>query len=52
MAKPVILTRGNKQYSFDVTRIDRAKLYGLRKRQPLDAAGQLPLHTQGFSLKH
>ena len=40
MAKPVILTNGNKQYSFDVTRIDRAKLYGVRKRQPLDAAGQ------------
>ena len=40
MAKPVILTSGNKQYSFDVTRIDRAKLYGVRKRQPLDAVGQ------------
>ena len=41
MAKPVILTSGNKQYSFDVTRIDRAKLYGVRKRLPLDANGQL-----------
>ena len=40
MAKPVILTRGNKQYSFDATRIDRAKLYGVRKRLPLDANGQ------------
>ena len=34
------MTRGNKQYSFDATRIDRAKLYGVRKRLPLDANGQ------------
>lgn len=40
MAKPVILTSGNKQYSFEATRIDRAKLYGVRKRLPLDANGQ------------
>jgi len=40
MAKPLILTSDGKQYSFDVTRIDRAKLYGVRKRQPLDKNGQ------------
>jgi hypothetical protein len=40
MAKPVILTSSDKQHSFDVTRIDRAKLYGVRKRQPLDKNGQ------------
>jgi len=40
MAKPVILNSGSKQYSFDTTRIDRAKLYGVRKRQPLDINGQ------------
>ena len=39
MAKPVILTSGSKQYSFDVARIDRAKLYGVRKRLPLDSTG-------------
>ena len=40
MAKPVILIDDNNQYSFDVTRIDRTKLYGLRKRIPIDSKGE------------
>ena len=39
MAKPVIVSLAGKDYSFDSVRIDRAKLYGVRKRLPIDAKG-------------
>ena len=40
MAKPVIISLAGKDYSFDSVRIDRAKLYGVRKRLPIDAKGE------------
>ena len=40
MAKPVIISLAGKDYSFDSVRIDRAKLYGMRKRLPIDAKGE------------
>ena len=39
MAKPVILRSSNKEYSFDSIKVDRAKLYGVRKRLPVDIKG-------------
>lgn len=39
MAKPVILRSNNQEYSFDSIKVDRAKLYGVRKRLPVDLKG-------------
>jgi hypothetical protein len=39
MAKPVVLSIAGKEYSFDSARVDRAKLYGIRKRLPIDSKG-------------
>ena len=39
MAKPIIVAVGSTESSFDHAKIDRAKLYGARKRVPLDASG-------------
>ncbi len=39
MAKPVVISRDGKEYSFDSVRVDRAKLYGVRKRVPVDVNG-------------
>ena len=39
MAKPVVLSIAGKEYSFDSVRVDRAKLYGIRKRLPIDSKG-------------
>jgi len=39
MAKPVVLSMAGKDYSFDSVLVDRAKLYGIRKRLPIDSKG-------------
>ena len=36
MAKPIIVSFGGAESSFDHAKVDRAKLYGARKRVPLD----------------
>ncbi len=40
MAKPITLVFEGTESSFDHTKLDRARLYGARKRIPLDQAGQ------------
>ena len=40
MAKPVIISVAGESQSFSPTRVDRAKIYGFRKRVLLDANGQ------------
>lgn len=40
MAKPIIVTWGGVQSSFDHEKLDRAKLYGKRQRQILDPSDQ------------
>src|SRR5690606_32606910 len=40
MAKPIIVTWGGVQSSFDHEKLDRAKLYGKRQRQILDPSEQ------------
>ena len=40
MAKPIVLTYEGVQSSFDHAKLDRARLYGARKRIPLDQDGQ------------
>ena len=39
MAKPIIVTRDAHASQFQLKRIDRSKLYGKRRRIPLDPAG-------------
>jgi hypothetical protein len=38
MAKPIIVLFGGAESSFDHAKVDRTKLYGARKRVPLDAS--------------
>ena len=40
MAKPVVVTHGSETLSFATTRVDRAKIYGTRKRIAVDARGR------------
>ena len=40
MAKPIVLEFEGAQSSFDLAKLDRARLYGARKRIPLDQNGQ------------
>ena len=40
MAKPIVLEFEGAQSSFDLAKLDRARLYGSRKRIPLDQNGQ------------
>lgn len=40
MAKPIIVRHGGHESHFALTRLDRAKLYGRRQRQPLDPEGR------------
>ena len=40
MAKPIVLEFEGAQSSFDLAKLDRARLYGARKRIPLDQSGQ------------
>ena len=40
MAKPVMVTYGGNTVSFSPTRVDRSKIYGARKRIPVDGAGR------------
>jgi hypothetical protein len=40
MAKPIVLTYEGAESSFDHAKLDRARLYGARKRIPLDQEGQ------------
>jgi hypothetical protein len=39
MAKPIIVMLGGVESSFDHSKLDRARLYGTRRRVPLDAQG-------------
>jgi hypothetical protein len=39
MAKPIVVSIAGQEYSFDSVRVDRAKLYGVRKRLPIDSNG-------------
>jgi len=39
MAKPIVVSIAGQEYSFDSVRVDRAKLYGVRKRLPIDSKG-------------
>ena len=39
MAKPIVISIAGQEYSFDSVRVDRAKLYGVRKRLPVDSKG-------------
>lgn len=40
MAKPIVLSRGDALSSFDFKKVDRSKLYGRRRRVPLDPGGK------------
>ncbi|CAK0742711.1 conserved hypothetical protein [Gammaproteobacteria bacterium] len=40
MAKPIVLQLGEETSSFALSRLDRAKLYGYKERQVIDAEGQ------------
>lgn len=40
MAKPIVLTLDAAESSFNIAKLDRARLYGSRKRIPLDQEGQ------------
>ena len=40
MAKPIVVSFTGSESSFDLAKVERAKLYGARKRVPLDANGQ------------
>lgn len=40
MAKPIVVSLDGVQSSFDHTKLERHKLYGARKRIPLDQSGQ------------
>jgi hypothetical protein len=40
MAKPIIVSLTGKEYSFGPTKVDRAKIYGLKKRAALDDQGR------------
>ena len=40
MAKPIILSIAGNEFSFDLVRVDRAKIYGFRKRIGIDGQGQ------------
>lgn len=39
MAKPLVVDLNGKQSSFNISKLDRSKLYPTRKRVPLDASG-------------
>jgi hypothetical protein len=39
MAKPIVVSIAGQEYSFDSVLVDRAKLYGVRKRLPIDSKG-------------
>jgi len=40
MAKPIIVSLNGTESSFDHTKVERKRLYGERRRVPLDAAGE------------
>lgn len=41
MARLVVLTHNNQTYSLPLTKVDRGKLYGTKKRVPLDEKGRI-----------
>jgi hypothetical protein len=41
MAKSVLVKRGNETFSFSPHKVERARLYGSRKRVPIDQAGSI-----------
>ena len=40
MAKPIIVTLDGVESSFELSKIERSRLYGARRRQALDQDGQ------------
>jgi hypothetical protein len=40
MAKPLMVTLGNEAFSFSLSEVERADLYGSRKRVPTDSSGR------------
>ncbi len=40
MARQIVVERGGQQSAFDFAKVDRSKLYGRRRRVPLDPAGE------------
>ena len=40
MAKPILVSLNGVESSFDLSKVERKRLYGERKRVPLDAAGE------------
>ena len=40
MAKPLMVTLGTETFSFSLNEVERADLYGSRKRVPTDASGR------------
>jgi hypothetical protein len=40
MAKPIVVSLEGKHYSFSSTKVDRAKIYGIKKRAALDSQGR------------
>jgi len=40
MAKPIVVSLAGKDYSFSPTKVDRAKIYGFKKRAAIDAQGR------------
>jgi len=40
MAKPIVASLSGKEYSFNLSKLDRAKIYGLKKRVALDSQGR------------
>jgi hypothetical protein len=40
MAKPIIVSLNGVESSFDHSKVERKRLYGERRRVPLDAAGE------------
>jgi hypothetical protein len=40
MAKPIIVSLAGKNYSFSLVKVDRAKIYGVKKRAALDSQGR------------